>query len=374
MSEQSEMPSSKLAATWKGYALVVAVSRYDNISGLPVAVLNDANDLASVLTSPTHCGYPSQNLRVLLDANASLFNIQDALAWLASVAGPDDSVVVFFSGHGTRLGDSGSIESALLPVDSELARLRETSLPEGELSSALKAIRSARLLVLLDACHSGGSVSLKGRDTQEVMEAGFGDKSLAHLAEGVGRVVIASSRATETSLVFTGARNSVFTQHLLEAFRGDTSTSGDGVVRVFDVFQHVSVKVPQTTSDRQHPIFKASDLETNFPVSLDKGGSKGKPVVVTNLSAETDSTWNELEMILSELYPTGPTDQDIWRRAGGDLSRLRLNQSGRASWFTSLLLLRQGGGGNMRNRECLIQAALEDFPNHNGLKALLASR
>jgi len=372
MSEQSETPISKSATTWKGYALVVAVSHYDNINGLPAAVLNDAKDLASVLASPIHCGYPSANMRMLLDTDASRSNIQDALAWLASVAGPDDSVVVFFSGHGTRLSDSGSIESALLPVDTELARLRETSLPEGELSSALKAIQSARLLVLLDACHSGGSVSLKGIDTSEFIEAGFDEKSLAHLAEGIGRVVIASSRSTETSLVFTGARNSVFTQHLLEALRGETSPSGDGVVRVFDVFQHVSVKVPQTTSNRQHPIFKASDLETNFPVSLDKGGRKS-PAGTEAVHSGDDFDWNELEEILSDLYPTGPIDQDIWRRAGGDLSRLRLNQSGRASWFASLLILKQGGGGHLLSRGSLIQAALDDFPNRERLKALLVS-
>jgi hypothetical protein len=56
MSEQSETPRNKSATTWKGYALVVAVSKYDNINGLPAAVLNDANDLASVLASPIHCG------------------------------------------------------------------------------------------------------------------------------------------------------------------------------------------------------------------------------------------------------------------------------------------------------------------------------
>jgi hypothetical protein len=373
MSEQFEVSSSKSVSPWKGYALVVAVSNYRNIKSLPAAVLNDANDLASTLTSPAHCGYSPANMRVLLDAEASLKNVQDGLAWLASVAGSEDSVVVFFSGHGTRLSDSGSIESALLPVDTEPGRLRETSLPEGELSSALKAIRSARLLILLDACHSGGSVSLKGVNVPEVIETGFDDKSLAHLAEGVGRVVIASSRSTETSLVFTGARNSVFTQHLLEAFRGEASTSGDGVVRVFDVFEHVSVKVPRTTSNQQHPIFKASDLETNFPVSLDKGGSKSGAVGAADVQSGDDSGWNELETILADLYPTGPTDQDIWRRAGGDLSRLRLNQSGRASWFASLLILKQGGGGTLLNRGRLIQAALEDFPNHGRLKALLNS-
>ena len=372
MFKQSESPDSKSATAWKGYALVIAVSKYDNVRGLPSAVLNDANDLASILASAIHCGYPAANIRVLLDHEASLVNIRKALARLALIAGPDDSVVVFFSGHGTQLTGSGSVESALLPVDTELTRLRETSLPEGELSSALKAITSARLLVLLDACHSGGSVSLKGTDAGEFREAGFDEKSLAHLAEGVGRVVIASSRSTETSLVFTGARNSVFTQYLLEAFRGESPTSGDGVVRVFDVFQHVSARVPQATSNQQHPIFKASDLEMNFPVALDKGGRKSVAGTADQHSG-ADFNWNELEGTLSDLYPTGPTDQDVWRRAGGDLSRLRLNQSGRANWFASLLTLRQGGGGRLLTRASLIRVALDDYPNQQRLNALLSS-
>jgi len=354
---------------WKGYALVIAVSKYDKIRGLPAAVLNDAADFASLLKSPIHCGYESSNVRQLLDSDASLLQIRDALAWLARVAGPEDSVVLFFSGHGTRLRDTGSLESALLPVDTDMANLRDTCLPEGELSAALKSVKSARLLVLLDACHSGGSVAFKGAETQELAESTFDEKSLAHLAEGTGRVIIASSRATETSLVLSGARNSVFTQHLLEAFRGEIKTIGDGVIRVFQVFEHVSNGVPRTTSDRQHPIFKANDVEANFPVALEKGGHKGAPTIAPNSSAE-GFNWHELELILAELYPTGPLDQEIWRRAGGDVSRLRLNQSGRANWFSSLLMLRQGGGGDELSRERLIRTALEDFPNHHGLKAL----
>jgi hypothetical protein len=147
-------------------------------------------------------------------------------------------------------------------------------------------------------------------------------------------------------------------------------TKGDGVVRVFEIFDHVANKVPRTTSDRQHPIFKASDLENNFPVALDKGGHKGETATL-NRGLQGDFDWQELEAILSDLYPTGPLDQDIWRRAGGDLSRLRLNQSGRAAWFASLLVLKQGGGGNQLTRERLIQAAMDDFPNNDRLEALL---
>jgi hypothetical protein len=43
-------------------------------------------------------------------------------------------------------------------------------------------------------------------------------------------------------------------------------TKSDGVVRVFDVFHYVSDKVP--TRAAQHPIFKAHEVETNFPLAL----------------------------------------------------------------------------------------------------------
>jgi hypothetical protein len=372
MSDGLGQLATKRASRWNGYALVAAVSNYDQIQPLPAAVLNDASDVASVLTSPMSCGYAAANVRLLLDADASLTKLRNALAWLGSVAGPEDSVTVYFSGHGTRLNDKGSSESALILADSQVNNLRATSLPESEFSAALKAIRSARLLVMLDACHSGGSVSLKASSTPEVLNLGFDEKSLAHLADGVGRAVIASSRATETSLVLPGAHNSAFTQHLLEALRGEMLTRGDGVIRVFDVFDYVAAMVPKSTSDRQHPIFKASELEKNFPVALDKGGYKSEGAT-RNRQLQNGFDWRELEEIVTDLYPTGPRDQDIWRRAGGDLSRLHLNQSGRAAWFSSLLILKQGGGGDKLSLERLIRAALEDFPKHQRLKMLIIS-
>jgi metacaspase-1 len=237
------------------------------------------------------------------------------------------------------------------------------------LSTALKAIKSARLLIFIDACHSGGAVVLKAHGGSQSFEPGFDEKSLQHLAEGYGRVAISSSRSTEYSLVMPGARNSVFTQHLLEVLKGETGSQGDGFIRVFHVFEHVAKSVPVTTSERQHPIFKASDVETNFPVALEKGGNKAASrVAPSKMAPEFD--WEEFGRILSELYPLGPLDQEVWSRAGGDVSRLKLQQSGRTIWFSSLVTLRHGGGGQL-TKERLLETALSDFPNHVGLRAFL---
>lgn len=352
----------------KGRALVIGISNYDEVSRLPEAVLNDARDTASVLQSADYCGFPLPNIQTLLDRQATLDAIRAELAGLASSASPDDTVVIFFSGHGARLGTGSAETSALIPADARMDNLPGTTLLESEFSAALGAIAAKRLLVLIDACHSGGAGILK-HDQGGWTELGISEKSLDRLARGSGRVIIASSRASETSLVMPGARNSVFTEHLLEAFQGKAQTDGDGLIRVFDVFNYVSAQVRGTVPGRQHPIFRASDLEDNFPVALDRGGTKSVPVMQsTNLDR-----WREMEEALSDLYPAGPTDQDIWARAGGDLSRLKLSGTGRANWFAALRTLRLGGGGQAISARGLLETALDDFPHHHELLALKAS-
>jgi hypothetical protein len=153
------------------------------------------------------------------------------------------------------------------------------------------------------------------------------------------------------------------------ALRGEARTHGDGMIRVFEVFNYVAVKVRGAASGRQHPIFKASDLEDNFPVALDRGGTK-------SVTAEPDlgksgETWRHLENVFAELYPGGPQDQEVWARAGGDVSRLRLNGTGRANWFAALRVMGQGGGGADICQASLIKTALDDFPHHQELLRLL---
>jgi hypothetical protein len=349
-------------------ALVIGVANYEHINSLPEAVLNDARDIASVLRAGEYCGFPPNQVRVLLDEQATLEGIRTGLVDLASSSMAEDTVVIFFSGHGARLPTAEGETSALLPVDCRTGNLPETVLPEAELTASLAAINAQRLLVLIDACHAGGVATLKVDRAEEPIRTGFSEKSLQQLAQGAGRVVIASSRAQEYSRVLNGARNSVFTQYLLEAFEGKACTTGDGLIRVFDVFNHVAEKVRTSVPGVQHPIFKASDLEDNFPVALDRGGLKATAAA----QAAQPDRWREIETIMADLYPAGPTDQEIWARAGGDLSRLRLNGTGRANWFVALRNLKLGGGGQQISIHTLLETAIDDFPHHPELAALKA--
>lgn len=348
-----------------GRALIIGVANYDAVTGLPAAVLNDALDTAETLKSSAYCGYPEANVTILTDGEATLANTRKALADLAASATTNDTVAIFFSGHGARIGNGATATSALVPYDCKLTDIAGTTLGEAELSAAIAAIKAPRVIVVVDACHSAGTATLKsdlGNDEGYVIDEGFDEKSLQRLARGTGRVVFASSRATETSLVLKSERNSVFTTAMLSGLKGAATAATDGTIRVFDLFNHVSETVRKAVPGRQHPVFKASDLEENFPIALALGGTK-------SILPSGEQRHRDLEQIMSDLFPLGPTDQDIWLRAGGEVSRLKLSGSGRAQWFAALRLISLGGGGGI-SRESLIDAALDEFPAHRELKAL----
>jgi metacaspase-1 len=244
-----------------GHALVIGIAGYQAVSSLPAVVRNDASTLRHLLVDPARCGYPPGQVSLLLDKQATRDNLRQTLDDLAQRTTPDDTVVLFFSGHGARDSDGAAY---LLPHDCRLDSLQDTALASAEVTAWLNSIRAARLLVLLDCCHSGGIGDPKGGSGG--LKQGWSNDAYAQLAQGRGRALIASSRPDEPSWVLPGMENSLFTHHLLEALRGEGRTLGDGYVRVFDLFRHVAEQAPRRAA--QHPIFKAADMEIDFPVAL----------------------------------------------------------------------------------------------------------
>lgn len=358
----------------QGHALLIGVANYQKISRLPAAILNDVNDIAATLSSSKYCAYAPTNVVTLLDSNATRSAVLKGLDELAARAGPDDTVCVFFSGHGGVVGSPGNEESVLVTVDSDLADIENTSISSDELAAALSRIEAKRLLVFIDACHAGGaaiSKSLSDGKGHE-LKSGYSQNTFAKLAVGSGRALMASCRADEESVVFEGARNSVFTTALLAGLRGAADKSSSGFIKVFDLFNYVSEEVPKLIPDYQHPIFKADNLEANFAVALSQGGKKSPYSPETAPTAQEGDPWSELEDILVELYPFGPRDQEVWSRAGGDLSRLQFHSTGQAAWHAALRTLKQGGGGRGINFGSLLRTAQEDFSKHPELAVLQA--
>lgn len=69
--------------------------------------------------------------------------------------------------------------------------------------------------------------------------------------------------------------------------------------------------------------------------------------------------------IACKLYPRGVEDKGIWQRAGGDLSLINFNTSGKGQWVEALRLIQNGGGGDITYQSFLREMKV-DFP-HNSM-------
>lgn len=356
----------------EGHALLIGVANYQQISGLPLAILNDVNDVAATLSSPKYCAYLPANVVTLLDENATREAVLKGLDELAARVGPNDTACVYFSGHGAIVGSPGNDDSVLLTVDTNLADIEYTSISSNELAASLAKIKASRLLVFIDACHAGGAAISKSLTDGKghAFKSGYTPRTFSKLAAGSGRALMASCRADEESAVFISARNSVFTTVLLDGLRGAADKDGSGFIKVFDLFNYVSEEVPKLMPNDQHPIFKADNLEINFAVALSQGGKKSPLPLQAASAVEENTPWLILEEVLVDLYPFGPRDQEVWSRAGGDLSRLPYHPTGQAAWHAALRLLKQGGGGRSISFTSLLSTAKEDFSNHPKLATL----
>ncbi len=169
-------------------ALLIGIDRYSPDSGLPAlgGCKNDVQRAREILVG--RFGFDPSEVQVLVDEQATFEGIVGAFdRWLLRSAGPETEVVLWFSGHGSRVPDRsgvseaepGRLDSSLLAYDSRaVGRRGEYDLSDDALRSLLAALcrRSSRVLVVTDSCHSGGAT--RGARPVGVRSVGQGSRPL----------------------------------------------------------------------------------------------------------------------------------------------------------------------------------------------------
>ena len=273
-----------MATMENAHALIIGVAHYSFINQLPDTVIKDARDIHDVLVDPAGCSYPPENVKLLLDGEADKSAILQELAGLAHKCNEDSTAFIYLSSHGGRLDSGPFAGEYMLPVDALYITdqtLASTAISSSAFTEALRAIKARKITVILDCCHSAGIGQPKEvRDAlAPSLKEGLRETLQQVLQSGHGRVIMASSRDTESSYILPGAKNSLFTQHLLGGLKGGV-ISQDGLIRIFDLFEHIQPLVTKDNAN-QHPVFKA-EIEENFPIALYCGGDKKNVAVITD--------------------------------------------------------------------------------------------
>lgn len=131
-------------------ALVIGINEYRHLSPLGNAV-QDAEGMVERLESTF--GFPSDNISLLLDENATRHKIMSSfLRFAESDVGRDDRIVVFFAGHGlTRPGLRGEV-GFLVPVDGDTDDL-SSLIRWDDLTRNAELIIAKHVLFMMDACY-----------------------------------------------------------------------------------------------------------------------------------------------------------------------------------------------------------------------------
>jgi formylglycine-generating enzyme required for sulfatase activity len=224
--------TSPSVASGRRWLFVVAVDKYQHPEFL-TPLQNCVND-AVALRDTLRSKYGFTNVVELFNDSATESEIKARLDDLAGRAGPEDDVIVFFSGHG-NLNDRTQI-GYWYPVD---ARRATDGLSNSVVKDYCAALRARHVLVVADCCFAGSLLVRSAPSPEDV-----GRRSREVIVSG-NLTPVADSGPTPDA-----RGNSVFTHYLLKTLEekaraGAEFNSNDLYVRLFDPVKANSRQEPQ---------------------------------------------------------------------------------------------------------------------------------
>ena len=227
---------TQLAKLW---LLLIGVNQYSDaeLPSLQYSAL-DCQGLGEALTEAT-ATFPAREIILHHDfANSKpeLSAVSASLERILADAQPDDTVLIYFSGHGIL--DKASQQVYLCLRDTKTDRLQDTGLPLQEILQRLGSCPASQQLVWLDACHSGG-MTLRGTDTVVPNPTKQLVQALRLKAQqSKGFYALLSCDQTQQSWEFPELGHGVFTYYLMRGLRGEAADS-QGIIEADALYQYV---------------------------------------------------------------------------------------------------------------------------------------
>ncbi len=237
-----QVVTKKEAATQKlnVWALVVGVSTYSHMPVLRYTD-DDAYRMYAFLKSPEGGALADNRVKILIDEEATHENIVNSAKALFDKAGPNDLVMMYFSGHG--------LKGSFLPIDYDGYN---NKLEHEELNQIFKTSPAKYKLCIADACHSGSLFAMRGASAENALVSYY--SSLANAKSGTA--LIMSSKSEESSLESSGLRQGVFSHFMIRGLKGEADSDDNNIVSVQELFDFVSKNVEEYTGRRQTPVIQ----------------------------------------------------------------------------------------------------------------------
>jgi uncharacterized caspase-like protein len=147
---------------------------------------------------------------------------------------PDAEIIFYYAGHG--LPDFETYQSYLIPVDVTASNL-EDAIKLRDLYAKLASSKASKIIVILDACFSGGGRGENGLLAARTVKI----RPKSDIIEG-NIVAFTATSGKEVSLPFESQSHGLFTYYLLRKLQ-----ETEGNVTLDELGQHLESEIPKAS-------------------------------------------------------------------------------------------------------------------------------
>jgi WD40 repeat protein len=244
------------------HALVVGINQYRNGALNLNYAEPDARAIERFIKNQDRRLFSTTSVTTLLNENATGAAIQRALSDLAAKASAQDVVVIYFCGHGQTLDNQWYFipHDLLRPERDE--EVRKQGLSSQSMAKSLTALKAQKVLLILDACHSGAALfAFRGYEDR---------RALMQLARSSGIYIIAASTRDQFAAEVKALGHGIFTYTLLQGLKGKALYGENKTVTVKKLLAYVEEQMPllsqQFKQIPQYPVVYSVGMD--FPLTL----------------------------------------------------------------------------------------------------------
>lgn len=225
--------------------LAAGIDRYGGPNALRFAV-KDMHDVVQVLERKHAASYGDIQETVLNDSDVTVGNLEKAFDRLAREAGPDDTVFLYFAGHGFVDDRQNTSPYYFITSETDIDRLDQTAFSQFMFKSNLAKIPTRNIFLLLDTCHSG---ALKTSVIDKI-----------HEDFGKSFYILGAASADQTALDSYKGINGPFAYAVIEGLNGEASDKRGSVSQI-GLGAYVTMRVPELVAEQnprhtQKAVFK----------------------------------------------------------------------------------------------------------------------
>ena len=259
------------------------------------------------------------DVKVYLGRMVTATNVEKAIEEIGDKTDEDDTVLLYFSGHGTFARNKEAPDG----VENIIVMYTRPHVSETKLNEWLENIESKKTVFVFDCCHSGGIAR------RNIQQRGTGDIPIGDGSSGIvlqnrtasnyfqDKVVVASSDSNETSIELSGNINQgLFTYYFAQALNpSNGDLNRDKTVTIFEAFEWTAKRVTETAkkvNHNQHPKLIGDGSGIQIAGNIKPTPPKPQPgPTVTPQPQPNPSPVEPTPTPVNPTDPVGPTEPEV---------------------------------------------------------------